>query len=120
MVFNDGFPSVNQPAGAPAGASRPYSAVSAYSIDPASMTAEEVWDFDDGKSLDSIICSSAYEAAEKSLLVDYAFADGGTVARLVGLDANHNVVFEFAYVNNVGCSTSWNAVPVPLDNMRFQ
>jgi arylsulfate sulfotransferase len=120
MVFNDGWPSVNQPAGAPAGASRPYSAVSAYSIDQASMTAQEVWDFDDGKALDSIICSSAYEAAEKSVLVDYAFADGGTDARLLGLDANHDVVFAFSYVNHTGCSTSWNAVPVPLDNIQFQ
>ncbi len=120
MVFNDGYPSVNQPAGAPTGAFRPYSSVSAYAIDESSMTAEEVWDFDDGKALDSRICSSAYEAAEKSVLVDYAVADGGTEARLMGLDANQDVVFESSYVNQASCNTSWNAVPVPLDNMRFQ
>jgi arylsulfate sulfotransferase len=119
MLFNDGYQSFGQPAGEPAGESRPYSAVSAYAIDVANMTAREVWGFDHGKSLDSIICSSAYEGPQGSVLLDYAVADAGTNARLVGLDANHEVVFEFAYVNPTGCDTSWNAVPVPLDNMQF-
>jgi len=119
MVFNDGFQSLNQPAGAPAGASRPYSTVSAYSIDVASRTAQEVWDFNDGMALDSDFCGSAYEAGGKSVLVDYAIADRAADARLLGLDANHDVVFEFAYLDVGGCS-SWNAVPVPLDDMHFQ
>lgn len=119
MVFNDGFQSLNSPVGAPAGSSRPYSTVSAYSIDTANMTAQEVWDFNDGMMLDSDFCGSAYEATEKSVLVDYAIADGGADARLLGLDANHSVVFQFAYLDVGGCS-SWNAVPVPLDNMQFQ
>lgn len=119
MVFNDGFQSLNQPAGAPPGASRPYSTVSAYSIDMASRTAQEVWDFNDGMALDSDFCGSAYEAGGKSVLVDYAIADRAADARLLGLDANHDVVFEFAYLDVGGCS-SWNAVPVPLDDMHFQ
>ena len=118
MLFNDGFASVNQPAGAPAGSSRSYSAVSAYSIDPVARTAQEVWDFDYGQSIFSGVCSSAYEAPGKSLLVDYAYADSGASARLVGLDASHNVVFDFEYASSF-CTTSWNAIPIPLEGMQF-
>jgi arylsulfate sulfotransferase len=118
MLFNDGFASVNEPAGAPAGSSRSYSAVSAYSIDPVARTAQEVWDFDYGQSIFSGVCSSAYEAPGKSLLVDYAYATSGTSARLVGLDASHNVVFDFEYASSA-CNTSWNAIPIPLEDMQF-
>ena len=117
MVFNDGLGSANQPAGAPAGETRTYSAVSAYSIDATSGTADEVWDFDYGQSIYSSVCSSAYEAPGKTYLVDYAVADNVTHARLVGLDSNHNVAFDFQYPTS-GCMTSWNAVPIPLDNLR--
>ncbi len=120
MLFNDGYPSVNMPAGEPAGAARPYAAVSAYAIDPVTMTAEEVWRFDDGQSIDSTICSSAYEGRDRSVLVDFAFADAGTSARLLGLDASHQVVFDFEYANHGGCNTAWNAVPVGLDQLEIR
>jgi hypothetical protein len=120
MLFNDGAPSLNMPVGAPAGASRSYSTVSAYSIDTKAMTATEVWDFDYGQSIASPYCSSAYDAGDGSLLVDYALAAGGTTARLVGLDPKHQVVFDFAYpAHSGGCATSWNAVPVPLDHLQI-
>lgn len=120
MLFNDGDPSLNQPAGAPAGQSRTYSAVSAYSIDTASMTAQDVWDFDYGQTLFSPVCSSAYEALGQSILVDYAVTDGFLQARLVGLDSNHDVVFDFEYSNPAdSCDTSWNAVPIPFDNLTI-
>jgi arylsulfate sulfotransferase len=118
MIFNDGLGSANQPAGAPAGESRTYSAVSAYSIDKNSLTAQEAWDFDYGQTIYSEICSSAYEAPGKTYLVDYAVADNLTHARLVGLDSNRNVVFDFQYPT-VSCDTSWNAVPVQLDNLKI-
>jgi arylsulfate sulfotransferase len=118
MVFNDGEPSFNQPPGAPTGESRPYSAVSAYSVDPVSRKAQEVWRFDYGQSIFSPICSSAYEASAGSLLVDYAFTAGGSAARLVGLDGGHNVVFDFQYPTQ-GCNTSWNATPIGLDNFAI-
>jgi arylsulfate sulfotransferase len=119
MLFNDGLGSVSQPAGAPAGASRTYSAVSAYSIDEASMTAQNVWNFDYGQTLYSKICSSAYEARGQSILVDYAVPDNYAQARLVGLDANHDVVFDFEYPQDptAPCSVSWNALPIALDNL---
>ncbi len=116
MVFNDGLGSTNQPAGAPAGETRTYSAVSAYAIDAVSMTARNAWNFDYGQSIYSPVCGSAYEASEKSILVDFATADNLTQARLVGLDANHNVVFDFEYVS-LPCQTSWNAVPIAFDKL---
>jgi hypothetical protein len=72
LLFNDGAASLNQPAGQSAGQARSYSAVSAYSLDPASGTATEVWDYDGGQSIYSEFCSSAYESADRSVLVDYA------------------------------------------------
>jgi arylsulfate sulfotransferase len=118
MLFNDGFGSLNQPAGAPAGSSRTYSAVSAYSIDKTSMTAHEVWRFDYGQSIYSIICSSAYESPEQSILVDFAAADHITQARLVGLDSGHNVVFDFEYPT-ISCNTAWNAEPIAFDDLTI-
>lgn len=118
MLFNDGLDSANQPAGAPAGAARTYSAVSAYSIDAASMTAQNVWNFDYGQSIYSNICSSAYESAGQWILVDYAVADDYRHARLVGLDPDHNVVFDFQY-STTPCNTSWNALPIALDNLTI-
>ena len=119
MLFNDGAPSVFQPVGAPVGESRSYSAVSAYAIDPVNLTAQEVWRFDYGKTILSLVCSSAYEAANQSLLVNYAYVNGGTLSRLVGLNAKREVIFDFEYPNT-GCSTSWNAIPIPLGNIRFE
>jgi len=52
------------------------------------------------------------------VLVNYAVADTRTHARLVGLDSQRNVVFDFQYPTNV-CNTSWNAEPIPLDNMQL-
>lgn len=117
MLFNDGLGSQNQPAGEPAGITRTYSEVSAYSIDPSTMTAQEVWRYDAGQMIYSSICSSAYEASGKSILVDYAVAADFTQALLVGLDPNKNVVFEFEYPTYT-CDTSWNARPIPLANLK--
>jgi len=118
MLFNDGLGSANQPTGAPAGETRTYSAVSAYSINEKSMTAQNVWNYDAGQTIFSPICSSAYETAGKSILVDYAAADNLTKALLVGLDSNHNVVFEFEYPTS-GCNTSWNARPIAFDDLKI-
>jgi arylsulfate sulfotransferase len=117
MVFNDGLGSINQPTGEPAGVTRTYSAVSAYSVDASAMTAHEVWDFDYGQSLYSNICGSSYEAGGKTYLVDYA--NVGNHARLVGLDSDHNVVFDFQYANTNPCGAAWNAIPVPFENLQI-
>ncbi|MBO9649297.1 MAG: aryl-sulfate sulfotransferase [Variovorax sp.] len=119
QVINDGLGSVNQPVGAPAGESRTYSAVSAYSIDAAHQAATEVRRFDDGQSIYSSVCSSAYEApVGASMLISYAVADNGAHARLIGLDESQNVAFDFEYATSA-CNTSWNAHPVPFESMTF-
>jgi len=119
MVFNDGTPSLNQPAGAPAGQALSASVVSAYEIDPVAMTAREVWRFAHQPGLTSQFCGSAYEAAG-SVLVNYAQADSGANVRVLGLDPSHQVVFDLAFANHGACNTSWNAVPVSFDQLSFE
>jgi arylsulfate sulfotransferase len=118
MLFNDGLGSLNEPAGAPPGQTRTYSAVSDYSINETSMTAQNVWNYEAGQEIFSPVCSSAYETTDNSILVDYATADNYTEALLVGLGSNHDVVFEFQYPT-IGCDTSWNARPIALDNLKI-
>lgn len=119
MIFNNGAPSLNQPDGTPVGETRPYSAVSAYAIDQASRTVQELWRFDYGQSILSNYCSSAYDPEGKSILVNYAMASGATKTRLVGLDSGRSVVFDLEYPNE-GCDTSWNAEPVHFENLTFK
>jgi hypothetical protein len=120
MLFNDGRGSFNQPAGAPVGENRTYSAVSAYAIDPVARSVREAWRFDYSQSIFSDICSSAYEGKGGSILVSYAAAENRTAARLVGLDSNHDVAFDFRYTSPSPCATSWNAIPIVFEKMHFK
>jgi hypothetical protein len=119
MLYDDGAPSFDQPPGEPAGATRPYSVVSAYAIDPAAMTAHEVWRYDHGQDIKTPMCGSAYQGANQSLLIDYATADASTHTRLVGLDAAHHVAFDYEYANE-SCSTGWNAQPIAFNALSIQ
>ena len=118
LLFNDGQGSLNEPAGEPAGQTRTYSAVSAYAVDPQTMSAQEAWRYDAGQQIYSPFCSAAYELPDRSLLVDYALADNQTEALLVGLDSNHNVAFELQYPTTE-CNTSWHARPIALDDLQI-
>lgn len=120
MVFNDGLGSLNQPAGEPAGLSRTFSEVSTYAVDTNTMTAQNLWNFDYGQSIYSPICGSSYEAPGKTYLVDFATAESETQARLVGLDANHNVAFDFQYPSPTQCGAAWNAIPIPMENLQIK
>jgi len=120
MLFNNGLGSLSQPAGTSAGDSRDYSAVSTYAIDAATLSAHEVRRFDHDRTILSQICSSAYQADDhQSLLIDYAVADNRTHTRLMGLDPSQNVAFDFEYPTTP-CTTSWNAIPVPLQALTFE
>lgn len=118
LLFNNGAASLNNPAGTSRGESRAYSVVSAYEINPLTLTAREARRFDYGNSVSSQFCSSAYEASQ-SLLVSYSRASNGTKARLVGVDPQQQVVFDFEYVNLGGCNTSFSAGPIAFDAMVF-
>ena len=120
MLFNNGAPSFNQPAGAPVGETRPYSAVSAYRIDPVAMTVVEAWRFDYGQTIRSDICSSVYEAPGATMLISYAAADNRRNARIVGLDGARNVAFDFEYRSVEACTSSWNAVPFRFDALSYR
>ena len=76
--------------------------MSAYSVNPTTMTAQNVWNFNYGQAVFSSICGSSYESGN-SYLVDFATADNNQEARLVGLDANKNVVFDFQYASPEPC-----------------
>ena len=118
MVQNDGLGSSNEPIGTSAGITRTYSEVSVYSINTTAMTAQNVWNFNDGQTVYSAICGSSYESGN-SYLVDFATADGLQDARLIGLDNNRNVVFDFQYASPGPCAAAWNATPIPLENLQI-
>jgi hypothetical protein len=120
MLFNNGYRSLNQPVGVPTGESRSFSTVSAYQIDDESLTATEVWRFDYNESIYSAICSSAYEAGDGSLLLNYSWIGAGANARVVGLNPQHEVVFDFQYPAYGSCQISWNAVPIPFENFEYE
>lgn len=119
LLFNNGYPSLRQPAGEPEGESRTYSAISAYRIDDATRTATEEWSFDHDQEIWSAVCSSVYEGADGSLLLNYAWADDGARTRIIGLNPAREKVFDFEYVNDGGCRTSWNAMIVPFENLTI-
>lgn len=117
MLFDNGLASTNQPAGVPIGESRTYSAVSAFAIDAANRSARPVWRFEYGRSILSDICSSASETRSGAYLVSYAAADSRRAMRLVGLDAERQVVFDLQYRNPSPCRSGWNAEPIDLDRL---
>ncbi|MGA9368582.1 MAG: aryl-sulfate sulfotransferase, partial [Steroidobacteraceae bacterium] len=92
--------------------------VSAYSINATSMTAQNVWNYESSPPVYSPICSSIYEVPGGSLLLDYAVAANQTDAELIGLDPNHNVVFQFIYPTT-NCNTAWNSRPIGLDDLQI-
>ena len=71
-----------------------------------------------GQTIFSPICGSSYESGN-SYLVDFATADNYQEARLVGLDANKNVVFDFQYSSPAACNAAWNAIPIPMENLQI-
>jgi arylsulfate sulfotransferase len=119
MVDNDGYGSTNEPAGTSPGISRTFSEVSSYSVNIAKMTAQNLWNFDYGQSIFSPICGSVYQAGP-SYLVDFATAENYQHARLIGLDANRNVVFDFQYASPSACAAAWNAIPIPMENLQIK
>ena len=119
LLFNNGYPSFQQPANAPQGETRTYSAVSAYAIDASARTALEAWRFDYGQSVFSDICSSANQTPDGSVLINYSAADQRTKARVVGLDNTHQVVFDLEYPTRL-CQTSFNAQPISLEALQLR
>lgn len=113
LLFDDGWQSANQ---SPAGVNETYSAPREYAIDEKNMTATATWVYTHGLSISSQICSSVYEVGT-SHLIDYADADGGSTARLIGLGPNDVVAFDYSIAG--GPTWGWNALPVAISGIDY-
>ena len=98
----------------PAGADRNFSMAQKFYIDTIGKTATEIFNYNPTPRIDSNICGSFYEDASQSYLIDYA-----TRTYLIGLDSSGNKAFDYQYPNTGACSTIYNAIPIHLENLRF-
>lgn len=119
MLFNNGTASYNNPAGTPAGVNPGFNAVSKYAIDESARTAAEVWTYEHNRDLWSNICSSAYQVNQGSYLIAYSSAYEHTRAKLIGLDANGKLAFDYEYPTQV-CDTIFNAVVIDFGALVLQ
>ena len=114
LLFDDGAGSVYQQ---PPGETRTYSAPRRYAI--AGNTATEVWHYLADPPIYSPFCSSVYEDAANNYFIDYTLAGPNISTDLVGLDATGSVAFYYQYPLVISCGTAWNAVPIHLEDLRF-
>lgn len=121
LLFDDGLSSL---AHGPAGADRTYSAPRKYQIDTQGKVALEIWNYPNGQSIYSAICSSTYEDAPVNYLVGYSDITtpgnpfGGTMVELLGLTNATTKVFDYKYASTP-CAAMWNAIPIHLEALRF-
>jgi arylsulfate sulfotransferase len=119
LLFNNGYGSLNHPPGSPAGLTRTYSTPSRYAIDEQAGTAREVWTYEHDRKFYSNICSSVYEGAPGTFLVAYSVAFARTQARLLGIDSQGRVAFDFAYPTRL-CDTVFSARPLAWSDLRLR
>jgi arylsulfate sulfotransferase len=120
LVFDNGQTSIFQN---PPGEQRNYASPRRYSLDLTAKVATEVWNFPVNQSIHCPLCSSVYEDAPHNYLIDYALVvsrvpGNPTFAQLMGLDGSGQEIFYYRYPT-VGCSTSYNAIPIHLENTKF-
>jgi hypothetical protein len=120
LVFDNGQNSSFQE---PAGAQRSYSAPRKYKLDLNAKTATEIWNFELGQSLWCPFCGSVYEDAPFNYLIDFTFVDGvknpGSLAQWIGLNEDGETAFSYQYHGTPGCTVSFNAIPLHLENTKF-
>lgn len=119
LLFNNGYPNLHAPPGAPIGQRRNYSTPSRYAIDEASRSAREVWTWEANRALLSEFCSSSYEGAPGHYLVAYATLDEGFEARLIAVDEAGQIAFEYGYPGNE-CKTAFMIQPFRLDELTLR
>ena len=111
MLFDNGVPSNNAGVGQPIGAARLYSAPRKYRLDLKKRTATEVWTYGAERNIYCRVTGSVYQMGQ-SMLINYASELNQQYVRLVGLDRNGVVAFEYRWK---GLQTlGWNAVPYDL------
>jgi len=116
LLFNNGFHSNHQPTGEAAGVNRDFSTASKYQVSDDDQSYQEVWSFDE--NILSDICSSIYQHSGGDYLLNYAAANGRSLARVVILTEQKEILFDVQFPTQ-GCSTSWNAQIIELDNLVF-
>jgi arylsulfate sulfotransferase len=119
LLFNNGTPSLNQLPGIPNGATLPYSAPVKYAIDEVARTASAVWTYEHDRNLVSDICSSVEQAGSDRYLVTYSVPEARTRARLIGVDTNGKVAFDFEYPTYL-CQTAFLARPIDFWAVNFK
>ncbi|GAB3378766.1 aryl-sulfate sulfotransferase [Massilia agri] len=119
LLFNNGLGSLNHPPGTSPGATRTFSTPSRYAIDEKAGTAREVWTYEGERKLLSDICSSVYEGSPGNYLVAYSVLNARTKARLLGLDSQGKVAFDFAYPTEA-CSTVFIAQPLGWTDLKLR
>jgi hypothetical protein len=120
LVFDNGQNSTFQE---PSGMERAYSAPRKYKLDLNARTATEIWNFDLGQSLWCPFCGSVYEDAPFNYLINFTFVDGvkdpGSLAQWIGLNEDGETAFRYQYHSTPGCTVSFNAIPLHLENTKF-
>lgn len=112
MLFDNGYGSF---AHTPAGDYHSYSAPRKYSINLATRTATEVWNFKHSESIFSAICSSVYQQGS-SYLIDYAHGNDGYL-HLVGVGTQDRTAFEYTWAGQ--CWSGWNTRIISLEGVRY-
>jgi arylsulfate sulfotransferase len=120
MVFDNGQNSTFEE---PPGAQRAYSSPRKYKLDLNGKTATEVWNFDLGQSLWCPYCGSVYEDAPFNYLINFTYINGvhdpGSLAQWIGLNSDGDMAFRYQYQSAPGCTVSFNAIPLHLENTKF-
>jgi hypothetical protein len=119
MVFDNGQNSTLE---VPPGAQRAYSSPRKYKLDLNAKTATEVWNFDSGQSLWCPYCGSVYEDAPFNYLINFTFINGvsnTSLAQWIGLNSDGDMAFRYQYQSAPGCTVSFNAIPLHLENTNF-
>ena len=94
-----------------------------YKLDLNAKTATEIWNFELAQSLWCPFCGSVYEDAPFNYLINFTFVDGvkdpGTLAQWIGLNEDGETAFRYQYHSTPGCTVSFNAIPLHLENTKF-
>ena len=117
LLFDDGAGSNFQQ---PPGETRDYSAPRKYQIDLGAFEATETWHYYPDPSVYSPFCSSDYEDAPNTYLIDYTLGRPFVYTGIVGLDPLGNVAFNYQYDELNFCGTAWNAFQIHWEDVELE
>jgi arylsulfate sulfotransferase len=106
------------------GDTRDYSMVSLYEIDETRMMAKEIWNFDADNKLYSPIGGSVYKTDSGDYLINFATTEHETVARIMVIDANKNVLFSMSIpkrgIDINSSFTAYRVREIKLESLRLE